>query len=355
MSNLNHKEVNMKGDRSLQKIRGMFALSTLALIFAFLVFSPISSAETKELSFGVFAGSEHYHTKAMTAWAKDVEASTGGQIRINFYPGGTLSKGPQAYNAVIKDIQDISTAANGWTKGRFPFTRVVDLPLGMKTSVQASLATWDFYKKFKPKEWDEVKVLYLINHGHAFFHTKNEVRRVEDLKGMRIRCTGNDAPVVSLTGAVPVGMPMSESYIALQKGIVDGILCNFGAMDGWKLAEVTKYHLDVPVVGCAFWIAMNLDVWNSLSPEIQKAIDNVSEKHVSLTGQAWEDSDTAGRNFAKKLGNQIISLPPNEAERFQKVFDPILEGYVNDMKAKGLPGREALDYMTLTIKKYDGR
>ena len=100
---------------------------------------------------------------------------------------------------------------------------------------------------------------------------------------------------------------------------------------------------------------MNLDVWNSLSPEIQKAIDNVSEKHVSLTGQAWEDSDTAGRNFAKKLGNQIISLPPNEAERFQKVFDPILEGYVNDMKAKGLPGREALDYMTLTIKKYDGR
>jgi len=314
-----------------------------------------SSADARDLSFGIFAGSEHYHTKAMKAWAKDVKAATDGKINIVFYPGGTLAKGPHAYNAVIKGIQDISTACCGWTKGRFPLTRVVDLPLGMKTSVQASLATQDFYNKFKPKEWDEVKVLFLFNHGHAFFHTKNKVQRLEDLKDVRIRSTGNDAPVVKITGATAVGMPMSESYIALQKGIVDGILCNFGAMKGWKLGEVTKYHLDYPVVGCAFWVAMNKEVWNSLSPEIQKAIDKVNQKHVVLTGQAWENSDIAGRAFVKSLGNKIVELPPAEQLIFKKTFDPILQKYVEDTEAKGLPGKEALEYIRGLVKKYEGR
>jgi len=312
-------------------------------------------ANARDLSFGIFAGSEHYHTKAMKAWAKDVEAATNGEIKIVFYPGGTLAKSPNDYNAVIKGIQDISTAACGWTKGRFPLTRVVDLPLGMKTSVQASLVTQDFYDKFKPAEWNEVKVLYLINHGHAFFHTKTKIQRLEDLKNVRIRSTGNDALVAKSAGATAVGMPMSESYIALQKGIVDGILCNFGAMEDWKLGEVTKYHLDYPVVGCAFWVAMNKNVWNSLSPEIQKAIDKVNQKHVSLTGQVWENSDISGRKFVKSLGNEIVKLSPEEEAKFSRAFEPILKNYVEEMKEKNLPGQEALDYVRMLIKKYEGR
>jgi TRAP-type C4-dicarboxylate transport system substrate-binding protein len=341
--------------KKLLKRKSVFSVITLAIVFSTFCLVPSLWAKTRELSLGVFSGSEHYHTRALKAWAKDVEDGTGGRIKIVIYPGGTLSKGPHAYNALIKGVQDISTACNGWTKGRFPLTGVVDLPVGMKTSVQASLVTWDFYNKFRPKEWDEVKLLYLFNHGHAFFHTKNEVRKVEDLKGMRIRSTGNDAPVVSITGATAVGMPMSESYIALQKGIVDGILCNFGAMKGWKLGEVTKWHLDSPVVGCAFWVAMNRDVWNSLSPDLQKIIDEVSERHVILTGKAWENSDVTGRQFVQSLGNNIVTIPPEEESKFQKVFKPILDDYVKKMEEKGLPGQEALDYVRSLVKKYEGR
>jgi len=160
--------------KRLMKYWGIVFVCVAAILFlAGNIIQP-SHADARDLSFGIFSGSEHYHTKAMKAWAKDVEAATNGEIKIVFYPGGTLAKGPNAYNAVIKGIQDISTACCGWTKGRFPLTSVVDLPLGMKTSVQASLVTQDFYNKFKPEEWSEVKLLYLLNHGHAFFHTKKK-------------------------------------------------------------------------------------------------------------------------------------------------------------------------------------
>ena len=341
--------------KRLMKFRGIVFVCVAAIGFlAGNVIQP-SHADARDLSFGIFCGSEHYHTKALKAWAKDVEVATKGEIKLVFYPGGTLAKGPHAYNALIKGIQNISTACNGWTKGRFPLTRVTELPLGMKTSVQASLVTQDFYNKFKPKEWSEVKVLYLFNHGHAFFHTKKKIQSLEDLKGVRIRSTGNDAPVVKMTGATAVGMPMSESYIALQKGIVDGILCNFGAMKGWKLGEVTKYHLDYPVVGCAFWVAMNKDIWNSLSPEVQKAIETVNQKHVTVTGQAWENSDISGRAFVKGLGNEIVKLSPEEEAKFNRTFEPVLQKFVKDMEQKNLPGQEALDYVRMLVKKYEGR
>ena len=54
----------------------------------------------------------------------------------------------------------------------------------------------NYYKKFKPKEFDEVKVMYLHGHGPGILHTKKEVKSLEDLKGMKIRCTGMAAKIV---------------------------------------------------------------------------------------------------------------------------------------------------------------
>ena len=338
-------------------IRGkkFYLVFLTAAIFLSLGLSTCAFAKAKELSLSVWSGGQHYHTKALKAWAKDVEAATKGKVKIIFYPGGTLTKGPQAYNGLVKGISDIASSCNGWTKGRFPLTSVVDLPIPMYTSVQASLANWDFYKKFRPKEWNEVEVLYLFNHGHQFVHTKKPVLHFEDMKDLRIRSTGNDAKAMKAAGATPVAMSIGEAYISLEKGIVDGILCNFGAMKGWKLAELVKNHLDYPMTGCGFWVAMNKKVFKSLSPDVQKAFKKVSEKHVALTGQAWEQADQNARKYALSLGNKINKISAEDQKKFQRAYRPLLDAYVADMKKKGLPGQQALEYFEAALKKYQGR
>jgi len=100
---------------------------------------------------------------------------------------------------------------------------------------------------------------------------------------------------------------------------------------------------------------MNKKVYKSLSPAVQKAFKDVSEKHVALTGQAWEQADQAARKFALGLGNKINKLAPADEKKFQEAFKPLLDEYVADMKAKNLPGQEALDYFTAALKKYEGR
>ena len=99
-----------------------------------------------------------------------------------------------------------------------------------------------YYEKFKPKELDDVKVLYLHGHGPGIVHTvKKPVEKLEDLKGMKIRCTGTSAKIAASLGATPVAMPQTETYDALQKGVAEGVLGPLEILKGWKFSEVTNY------------------------------------------------------------------------------------------------------------------
>ena len=341
-----------KMNKIVMKVWGVLFVATLFLCAPL---TAIAAEKPLELSLSLWSGGEHYHTKAMHAWAKDVETAAKGKVKIIFYPGGTLTKGNQTYNGVEKGISDIGSACNGWSRGLFPLTSVTDLPIPMYTSVQASLATWDFYKKFKPKEWNDVEVLLMFNHGHQFLHTINPVNHFEDIKNLKIRSTGNDAIVMKTLGASPVATSIGEAYISLEKGIINGILCNFGAMKGWNLASLVKNHFDYPMTGCGFWVAMNKKIFKGLPPDVQQVFKEVSEKHVALIGQAWEKADQDARRYALSLGNSINKVSAEDKKKIQEVCAPILEKYVADMEKKGLPGREALDYFKEALNKYQGR
>ena len=230
----------------------------------------------------------------------------------------------------------------GYTRGKFPLTEVIDLPLGYKTGMGATRLINQYYQQFKPKEFEEVKVLYLHAHGPGILHTKKPVSKLEDLKGLRIRSTGLSAKVVSALGGVPVAMPMGETYDALKRGMVEGSMAPFESLEGWKWGEVVKYTTESfgSAYSTGFFVVMNKEKWNALPPDIQKIIEKVNQEWIEKTGMLWDEIDKSGKAFTMKLGNQIISLSKEENQRWAKAVAPILEDYVTNMKAKGLPGKK---------------
>src|SRR5512136_2709733 len=158
-----------------------------------------------------------------------------------------------------------------YTMGRFPLSEVLDLPLGSRSGLMATRLVNDFYDRFKPKELDDVKVMYLHGHGPGLLRTKTPVRTLEDLKGMKIRATGTSAAIVSALGGAPVAMPMSDSYDALSRGVTQGILCPTESLQGWKLGEVVKYSTQDygAAYSITFFVVMNKARWNSLPADVQ--------------------------------------------------------------------------------------
>ena len=147
-----------------------------------------------------------------------MEKRTNGRVKITMFPGGTLIPSPQAYDGVIKGIADIAMSFQGFTRGRFPLTEVIDLPLAWKSGMSATRIINELYEKFQPKEYNDVKVMYLHAHGPGLFHTRNkQVNKLEDMKGLKIRTSGSLAPIAASLGAAPVAMPMGETYDAIAR------------------------------------------------------------------------------------------------------------------------------------------
>jgi len=329
------------------------ALIIFLLVVGFSLTSSPALAQTK-LTYSVFFPAPHKNAVLATDWAKEIEKRTNGKVQITMFYGGTLTPADKCYDGVVKGISDIGFSVLAYTRGKFPLVEVADLPLGMKTGLVATKVINDFYKKFKPKEFDEVQVMYLHGHGPGILHTKKEVTKLEDAKGMKIRCTGMAAKIAGALGATPVAMPMGDTYDALSRGVVDASMAPQEALQGWKWGEVVKYTVEdwAASYSSGMFVVMNKDKWNSLPPDVQKIIEQVNEEYIEKQGKTWDEIDKVGRDYTIARGNKIISLSPDENLKWEKAVKPLLDEYKKNMKDKGLPGDEVLSFYLQTIYKY---
>jgi len=317
-------------------------------LFVLLAGSVPASAQEKvvSLNFSNFFPASHKNSLIMVDWCKEIEKRTKDRVKFTYYPAAILTPASQTYDSVVKGIADVGESVIGYTKGKFPMTEVIDLPLGYKKAYPTTKMINAYYRKFQPKEFNEVKVMYLHAHGPGILFTKKPVNNLEELKGMKVRSTGFSANVAAALGASPVAMPQTESYEALRTGVVDGILNPMEAMKGWKIGEVVKYTIENygSAYTTSFFVVMNKKKWNSLPPDVQKIIEGVNEEWIEKQGKLWDEIDKEGKEYMIQRKNQFIALSREEDARWAAKVKPVIDEYVKDLKAKGFPGEEALKF-----------
>ena len=335
------------------KLTILFLVVILAIVVV-VFFITKKPAEIIELSYANLFPPTHIQSQLPESWCKEVEKRTNGAVKITYYPGGTLSAGPKIFSDILDGIADVGNSVIGYTPGFFPAMQAIDLPMGYPNAHVATKVINDFYNIFKPETLSKVKVMYFHAHGPGILHSKKSVLKLEDLKGMKIRSYGFNAKMTSALGAVPVAMPQSGVYEALQKGVADGTFSPSEVLKGWKQAEVVKATTQCYSVGytAGFFVVMNLDKWNSLPKNVQRTIEEINKEWVGKYGDAWEESDQEGLKFTRSLGNEVIPLSAAESARWAEAVAPVVDAYVKDATGKGLPGQEYVDFIRVKIKEY---
>ncbi len=336
--------------------RFMVIVAVLALVLVALMPSE-GAAQQKviSLNYADYMPATHKQSLLADQWCKEVEKRSKGAIKVTAFHGATLTPAAMIYDSVSKGIAAIGMGTLGYTRGRFPLSEFTDHPLGYPSSRVATGLFNEYYKKFKPKELDDVKVLYLDGIGPALLHTATKpVSKLEDFKGMKIRASGLQVAPTRALGASPVGMPIGDVYDALSKGVADGGFFPYEALDGWKLGEVVKYTTEsYPcAMSSGLFFVMNKKVWESLSPDLQKMIDQLDQEWVEKVADVWDTVDREGKAFSLKRGNKVITLSKQEGERWKKAVQPVLDDYVKTTKEKGLPGAEVLKFAQDYIKAH---
>ena len=335
-------------------------VAILAVGAAFLAMGPasvpVSHAKALNMTYSNFFPPSHVQSKLAESWCREVEERTNGEVKISYYAGNTLVKAAQIYDGVVTGRTDIGMSCLLYTRGRFPLMDVINLPFGNPNGRFATAIFNEVYDKFKPGELSDTKVMFLHAHGPGLIHTqKKAIRTMDALKGLKLRSPGSVAGMLKALGATPVSMPMPEVYQALQRGVVEGAVFPEETNKGWKMGEVIDYTIACypTAYSVGFFVVMNKDKWNSLSDSAKKAVSETNREWAVKHGEAWDVSDYEGVRFTLNMGNSIIGISGDEAERWKKAVQPVFDEYVKKAEKRKVPGQEALDFLNQQLELYN--
>ena len=338
-----------------KRLLGTLFLFLMATVLVLGGPAPVLAEDPIKLTYSNFFPPTHVQSQLAEAWCKEVEKRTGGKVVVEYFPGQTLTKGNVCYDGVVNGLSDIGLSVLGYTRGRFPIMEVADLPLGQGNGKVATAVANEVYEKIQPAELMDTQVMYLHAHGPGLVHTrKKAVRKLEDIKGLKIRSHGTSAKIVEALGGTPVAKPMPETYQLLQKGVVDGAVYPLESNKGWKLAEVVDYvTLCYPAAyTTTFFVVMNKDKWNALPDDVKKTIQEINKEWIAKTGEAWDAIDQEGADTLKEKNVEAIELSAEEGARWAEAVKPVLGQYVDETNKKGLPGDKALESAKEAVAKY---
>lgn len=334
----------------------LWSASIFTLVVALgLLLAGESHANSKTLKASCFLPAQHPSNLMLEQWGKEVEKRTSGKIKVNVFPGGTLTPPQQIFDGVAAGISDVGLSVFAYTPGRFPVMEGMDAPTGYQTAAGGTKALMEFYKVLKPTELSQVHVCYLFAGGPSMIHSKIPIRSLEDMQGKKIRATGSSQRFIKGLGAVPVAMPQTDVYDALAKGLVEGTLVAQEAIYNFKQYEVLKYTIRNTKTywQSNFFVVMNLKTWNSFPEDVKKTLDELNEEWAVKTGKAWDEDDLSTIPKLEKLGHKFVDLSDKEQERWAEAAQSYFKGYIEYANGKGLDGSKIVQEVKRLIQKYE--
>jgi TRAP-type C4-dicarboxylate transport system substrate-binding protein len=298
---------------------------------------------------------------ALAPWAKKVEEATKGKVKIDIFYAQTLAKGPDIWNAVKTGVADMGWCFHGYWADMTPLSDVITLPgLPFTTGEKGSEVLWKLYEKFPAiqREYKDVHVCQLwTSHPYFLITTKKQVKTIEDIKGLKIRVVGGPpTEQMKALGAIPIMIPMPDTYLSLDKGVIDGMGAPWEAIYAFRLYEIVKYYTIVPLSAVYFSMSVNKQKWESLPKDVQEAITSVSGLEAAkFWGHNFFDTAEEGVVDRVKKGNhQMVKyvVPPEELDRWTNVAgEPLWKEWVKKMESRGRPEAQQILNTTLELLK----
>jgi TRAP-type C4-dicarboxylate transport system substrate-binding protein len=297
-------------------------------------------------------------------WAEKVTAESNGRIQFQFYPsmqlGGTP---PQLADQVRDGVADIVWTLPGYTSGRVPLAAAFELPFLSRSSEASSQAMWDFLEAHGQDEFADMHLLATHLTDGALLHTaKKPIHKLADFRGMKIRAANRTSTkLLSLLGATPVAMPVTQIPESLSKGVVDGVVVPWDVVPALKLQELVKYHTEMApgqpaLMHTALVLGMNKAKYASLPDDLKAIIDRNSGRELSKqAGHIWDTQVVeTGHQLAASRGNEVYVLPADEQAKWVKLGSRLEQDWVKEVEAKGNGnGAALLEEVRQLVAKYD--
>jgi TRAP-type transport system periplasmic protein len=253
-----------------------------------------------------------------------------GTMLIDQYPGAQLGQEPQVLQLVKSgDIEFcISSSANAATLS--PQAGVMSMHYLFRSEAHlikamADPAVGNAMKAMIAETVQGARVIALSTLGLRNMYSKREIKKVEDMKGLKVRvqATPTEDTMFPAYGAQVVHMPFGSVYTSLQTGVMDV------AENGVNVYLANKHYEVAPVLSMTeheannslIWVSDKL--WNSLTPEQQGWVQTAATEVNKNEPAKAIDLEHQSQDKLKAIGVKVV----NDVDKagFIKIADPYLD------------------------------
>ena len=308
------------------------------------------SGEVYKLTVSMHDGSQTLKGQYMQEWADQLREQTNGALDITVIAGGALASADTVVEAMETGACDFAMVYTTYYDAIFSLTNGVALPmLGIGSAQQATEVLWDLYEQSPEMkaEFDHYIPVHVYSNGPSYFHfVKTPVDTFDGISGLKLRSGGGSmTDFITACGGAPMNITTSELYEALEKGLVDGNVCNGSQMASWNLAEVERYFMDMPLFVGVWMTLMNKDTYESLPEELQQAIMNSGGREGSLKLAAYlqDENDTGYEDAIANFDGQWIPVAEEEVEKFAAAAEAYNDSWIESHTTAGFDAQAYYD------------
>ena len=290
------------------------------VIGAFFVFPDQSFAQQEtpvKLKMVMFQAATAPRTMISGNLIKAINERGKGQLQIEWLGGPEVVPPFEQAMAVRRGAMDMSMLPAAFYEGLVP---VGDILLLSRISAkeERERGAWDLLRGIHEKAG-----LFFLGRADAkndpqFYMTlKKAVKSPADLAGLKLGLAGTHAKGFSKAlGMGMASMPPSESYTALERGVVDAFSTPADTQISYGVYEGVNFAIDHPYFVCNTVFIMNLNTWNGLSERNKKLIlDTYAEMEPELI-KLHREMIAEYKQKMKDSGIEFIRFSPDDAKRF---------------------------------------
>lgn len=259
----------------------------------------------------------HWKTRYMNEFAAEVNKRTGGAVNVKVFPAGQLYNDQDAMAALGTGSVHMVWPVAVRLETIDPRTGAMNLPFAisdeqMQNQCFNAGVTRLMSSYVEPRN---LKVLgFLRTSDLMFTFRERDVKKMEDLKGTKVRVTGGKVflDVMRSLGTSPVSMAASEMSTALSQGAIDGV---FTSPAGWAemIGMTAKYAWYVPGMSVATYAVVVDKGWLEKLPEAHRTA--VTEAIAEIAKRQWNEAiEEDKKMIAKMTGQGAVFRTADKAE-----------------------------------------
>ena len=279
----------------------------------------------------------NFHTENITQFAKDVDAATGGKLKITVHPNASLFKAPEIKRAVQGGQAQAGEILLANFQNEWQVFGADGLPF-LADSYDESKKLYAAQKPVLEKKLAEqgMVLLYSVPWPPQGIYTKKPLASAADLKGIKWRAySPATARIAELVGAQPVTVQAAEFSQALATGVVESTMTSGATGVDSKLYENLKYYYDTQA-----WLPKNAVLVNKKAFD---ALDKASQDALLKAGadaeaRGWTNSAKVNTDTIAKLkaNGMAVEAPPAALKAdMAKVGDTMLKEWLDKAGPEG--------------------